>query len=615
MDYYYNFTTVIEQVAGNIDGLCRELFPAGKKKGSNWCVGDESGEAGQSFQISLKPQNAGCYIDRSDTSIRGNPIALVALCRNISYQDAGEWLAKFCGVSPDEKVFERKKRKKPVIKRDELSKLSPSSITFAKTRGITEDTLRQLKIVSNDRAMAMPHFDCDGEIGLLKFWPTDGSKKIWTNEDPIHTLFGKQLVDPIKSGGCLIICEGQWDAMTWIQMGYPAVSIPSGAHNDGWIEEDWPFLNLFTTIFLDFDNDKEGLNAESRVKTRLGYEKVRVLRYPQKDANEVLKDGHDLSILTEAYLAARDAPVEHIVRAEDIRHIVKNHLSDTRETGGIPFFVRSMNKLEFRPHEATLWFGLTGHGKSTAIMNQFAFQAGMGIPGLIASFEDNASVNYASMLKQFSYDNFIGGSDNYDASFDQLTKMVYLFDSMQRTKPEELVSTFILAHKQLGICNFAIDNVMTMEVDRQDNTAQAAVADALRVFVSRFPVHLHVAAHPRKAQDGHIIRPPQIGDVRGASEWGDMSQNAICVFRDVKKSERLAEMYDGGRPVEEIETFRRSCPDGKFLTRKQRTTGDLPICSFNFESDVKRFWKTEDDKGPYWQLSNNEPPEETNEPF
>ena len=610
---YYNFQSVLEKVPANIESIVRELFPEGKKKGGNWAVGDETGAKGQSFQISLSPQSAGCYIDRSDPSIRGNPIALVALRQNVSYQDAGAWLAKYCGVQPEERVFQRKKRAKPQIDRTQIQKLQPSSIKYAESRGIKEETLRQLKCASSDGAIIFSHFTFDDPKTpcLLKFWPVDGSKRMWTNKDPIHTLFGKELVCPIKSGGTLIITEGHWDAMTWIQLGYPAVSIPSGCQNDDWIEEDYVFLNQFTTIFLDFDADAAGIEAENRVKLRLGHEKVRIIRYDHKDANEVLQGGHDTACLTKAYEDARDAPVEHIVKAEDLRHTVKDHLSGGLSEVGIPFFLGDMKQLRFRPHENTLWFGHSGHGKSTAIMNQFAYQAGLGYPGLIASFEDTTSVTYSNLLLQYSANPFIGASEQYDEYFDKLAEKIHLFDSMKRTSPKELVSTFILAHKQLGICDFAIDNVMTMDVDRQDNTAQAAVADQIRIFVSSYPVRMHIAAHPRKAQEGHIIRPPQLSEVRGASEWGDMSQNAVVVYRDMAKAERIAQMIDEKMSPQTIMEYRLSCMDGKFIVRKQRTTGDLPTCSFNFDPRVKRFWRDMGDQGPYYTAGGKEeePPE------
>ena len=600
-DYYYNFSEVLEKVPSNIEALCQTLFPEGKKKGRNWCVADETGAKGQSFQISLNPSSAGCFQDRADPSIKGNPIALVARRNNIGYQEAGAWLAKFCGVQPETRILKRKKKKLPDVSKysEELEDLSKACVDYARSRCIKKETLEKMNCKTYGLYLALPHIDIEGRLVLLKFWPTNGSKDMWSNPEPIHTLFGTELIDPVASGGSLIITEGQWDALTWIQYDYPAVSIPSGANNDQWIEEDWTFLNQFSEIILDFDKDEEGRDAETRVRNRLGYERCRCLRYDHKDANEAYMLTGSFDALKNALQEALSAPVEHIIKADEIKHVVRDNLQKTRTRTGVPFFLDAMNRLEFRPHESTLWFGHTGHGKSTAIMNQFAFQAGLGIPGLIASFEDNSAINYGHLMLQFSCDSEIAEHDGFDKCYDDLTSMIHLFDSMRRTEPDVMIATMTLAHKQLGICHFAVDNVMTLDVDRQDNTAQAAVADKFRVFVAKYPVHLHIAAHPRKGPD-NFIKPPQISEVRGASEWGDMTQNAICVYRDIKKAEKISELYDEGIPAHKIMEFRNSCRDGKFIVRKQRKTGELPLCSFNFDSMRKRFFREGTTIHPYW---------------
>jgi twinkle protein len=118
---------------------------------------------------------------------------------------------------------------------------------------------------------------------------------------------------------------------------------------------------------------------------------------------------------------------------------------------------------------------------------------------------------------------------------------VLFYDSMKKADPDEVVATMLQAHKQLGIEEFVIDNVMTMDVDRGDNTAQAEAIDAIRVFASNYPVHVHVVAHPRKSGEG-VSSPPAIAEIQGASEWGNMPDNIITVWRDVSKHERIAEM-------------------------------------------------------------------------
>jgi len=159
---------------------------------------------------------------------------------------------------------------------------------------------------------------------------------------------------------------------------------------------------------------------------------------------------------------------------------------------------------------------------------------------------------------------------------------------MEKIDPKHLVTTFIHAHKRYGIDTFVIDNIMTMDIDRSDNTAQAQAADLLRVFVSKYPVHLHIVAHPRKPPE-NTNRPPTISDIRGASEWADMVYNVVTVWRDTNKAEREAEMDSDDFTKDDKMSFFNSTPCGKMIVRKQRATGEWPMTSFWFDKLTKRF--------------------------
>lgn len=236
---------------------------------------------------------------------------------------------------------------------------------------------------------------------------------------------------------------------------------------------------------------------------------------------------------------------------------------------------------------------------STLLGNQVVYGASLGEMTMVASFEQATAMTMASMMTQYTSDAQIGFSSDFDAAYEELSSRVLFFDSMARCNPDELIATMTLAHKQLGITTFVVDNVMTLEVDRQDNTAQASVADKFRVFVARYPVHVHLVAHPRKQQDGNA-KPPSITDIRGASEWGDMFHNVILIHRDVAKAERISQMYDEGTSDVDIQIYDCSMPDGRAMVRKQRDSGNLPMISYRFDAKTKRAWKDADDAAPYW---------------
>ena len=608
MSPYFDFQEVLERVPSQIDALITTLIPTARKQAGCYRSGNERGERGSSFSISTSPHNAGCYFDFADPSVKGNAITLVGITKNLGYEEAGVWLAQFLGVQPKERVHLPKIRPTPKINQTErtmrvgdremrFTGLDQRSIDYALSRGITEATLRLHKCVSAENSILFPHFDSEKKLVLMKAWSTDGNKRIFTNTDPVPVLFGKDQVNPMKTGGRLIITEGHWDSMTWTQLGFPAVSIPSGAGNDEWIAEDWNFLNLFSSIMLDFDDDEEGHKAEGRVRARLGIERCRAIKYRYKDANAALQAGAP-EVLLAALHAAENAPIERIVNVSSIREKVRNRVNRTHMAGGVPFFLASMN-MEFRPHEITLWFGVTSHGKSSVLNQQICYAASRGEKCMVASFEQPVDKTIADMLIQYTGDPDIGSSSDFEQALADLESQVLFYDSMVRTKPEELVATMRLAYKTLGVTQFVVDNAMTLDVDRQDNTAQANTADLFRVFASQIPAHVHEVMHIRKPKDDNA-KPPSIPDIMGAMEWSAMAYNIVAVWRDTAKHERIALMYDEKIDAIQIAEFARSMPDGKVLVRKQRETGALPICSYFYEAKTKRAWKEDDDLCPYW---------------
>lgn len=224
---------------------------------------------------------------------------------------------------------------------------------------------------------------------------------------------------------------------------------------------------------------------------------------------------------------------------------------------------------------------------SVCVANQIASLAARGKLICVASFEQPPEMTFAQILTQFTAYPNLPYTEEFVPAFNHLAKHVFMYKSMERVDPKHLVNTFVHAHKRYGVDTFVIDNVMTMQIDRGDNTAQAEAADLLRVFVSKYPVHLHIVAHPRKPPE-NTNKPPAISEIRGASEWADMVFNVVTVWRDTAKAERLAEMDSSDFTEEDQKTFFNSTPCGKIITRKQRATGEWPMTSFWYHNETRR---------------------------
>lgn len=80
----------------------------------------------------------------------------------------------------------------------------------------------------------------------------------------------------------LVIAEGEIDAITWAQYGFPAVSVPGGAGYTGWIDICWEWLERFKKIHVSFDEDRAGRAKVVEVVQRLGMARADIIRLPDK---------------------------------------------------------------------------------------------------------------------------------------------------------------------------------------------------------------------------------------------------------------------------------------------------------------------------------------------
>lgn len=588
---FYDLETIKEALAGRIDEFVLTLFPSAKREASCYKIGNLQGEKGGSMMISTRANNPGYFMDFADPSVKGKPWRLVSLVKGMSLKDSIAWLANFLSIQPIQSFGNINQAKDPEKLAREMKNLKPKSIEYAKNRGISEETLRKYGVASDERdGLVFPYYDIFGNLGMTKHWghvpKTDGKKNTWISADAVQSLFGKDVCDPETGLQRLIICEGEWDAMACYEVGLPAVSIPMGASNTNWITEDYQFLSHYDEIILLFDNDETGKKGAKEAALRLGSERCMIVHLPLKDANDMLKAGRGSEIVKFIETTTKE-PIAEIVDPTSILEGTRAYMKGDHLIDGDAFFMPDYN-LSFRKHEITLWFGYTGEGKSTAVANQIASLAANGKQSCVASFEQPAEMTFAQILTQFTAYPNLPYTDEFEPAFNYLSKLVFMYKSMERADPKHLISTFIHAHKRYGVDTFVIDNVMTMNIDRGDNTAQAEAIDGLRVFVAKYPVHLHIVAHPRKPPE-NTGKPPGLSEIRGASEWGDMPHNIITVWRDKAKAERLAEMESSDFTVDDQKSFFDSTPCGKIIVRKQRATGEWPMANFWFHKQTKRF--------------------------
>jgi len=583
----YDLQEIKAKLEHRIDEFVLTLFPAAKKQTGCYRIGNIDGNPGDSLSISTKSYNIGQFYDHANPSIKGSAWKLVHLVKGISIPASIAWLGNFLNIAPIQNFSGANKSTNYKELAEAIKPLSEDCIKYAAERKISKRTLEAYSVGTGGRGeLIFPHYDCESRLSLNKHWMPNNDKTMWSSANPVHNLFGKDVCDPSTNSDRLIIVEGQWDALAMYELGLPAVSIPSGVSNMNWIKEDYEYLSYFDTIVLIMDNDAPGKKCAVDVAARLGIDKCIIVNLPLKDANDMLKAGRGGEIINLIESTAK-GQLDEIVDAQEMKDEVMDFIRGDYLLDGDPFFIPGFD-LTFRKHEITLWFGYTSQGKSQAVQNQVANLAARGVMSVVASFEQPPERTFGSILMNMTGSSDIVANEDFDKAFKYLSEHCFIYKSREKANPLKLINMFIHAHKRYGVTNFVIDNVMTMDVDRGDNTAQAEAIDAIRVFASNYPVHVHVVAHPRKSGEG-VSSPPAIAEIQGASEWGNMPDNIITVWRDVSKHERLAEMKANDYPDDAMQEFWESTPCGKLICRKQRATGEIPMTNTWFDKGTKRF--------------------------
>lgn len=591
-NYYYDASEVKISASQKLKEIINDIYPDAKIKGAEARVGSINGEPGSSMSISLDPSKFAAFYDHASED-KGDLITILEHRKGLKYGQAVEWLGSnytSCVKREYEKTNQIKPEKIKVV--HDFVPLTKEIISYAEHhRSINLQTLNDYNVMSWSSDVNVVCFlsvNHWSQITKIEYWNTI-QKKIWSSKNCLHNLFGKNVCTPEKLNGELIITEGRWDAMSYYNAGLPAVSIPSGVSNNQWIDEDWEYLQQFHTIYLSFDMDDAGQNAITEVISRLGIHKCKIISLPEKDASDVYtKLGGD--VLVSCRNKATLPPISSMVPSSDLREatyeIMLNGVSNTGDDYFLPDF-----DIKIRPHEMTLVFGLSFHGKSQFVSNQIAYDAAHQIQSAIASFEQISVMTMECIVKQYSNNAYIANDrKQFDEMYDSLSPFITIYDTYERTNPQKIIDDFTYAHKRKGINRFIVDNVMSLSTNRDDNAAQAQAAHLFREFTKKYPVHLFVVAHPRKPPSDTADHPPKQSDIRGAGEWGDIPENIITIWRNLKKQEDIEVMKYDKRADFEINNFDRQIPDGKVLVRKQRATGATPMKNVWFYNETKRFW-------------------------
>lgn len=430
--------------------------------------------------------------------------------------------------------------------------LSDRLITWFATRGISQRTLVDMRVGEGIEYMPQTQseqntiqFNYFREDELINVKYRDGAKNFKLHKDSELILYN---LNGLKGYDWMIICEGEIDALSWYEAGFPnVVSVPNGASKTNrldYIDNCFDYLKDMKKIYLSTDDDEPGRALRDELARRFGYDSCYLIEHPgYKDINEFLllntKDAMEDLIRN-----ARQYPIDGVYSISDIWTSLEDIYNNGLPVGAKTGDARLDNHIGFMPGELTVITGIPGHGKSI-----FLDQISIGLSVncnwrfAVCSPESYPLPFYFSRLIK----RIIGRSfdkKNILRSDLELCKQ-WLEDRYYMIMPEDGFSLDTILDKtrslvlRKGVNALIIDpwNRIEKNQPKHLNEAQWIAICLTKIidFAKRNGIHIFLVAHPTKMtknQSGMNYNLPNLYSISGSAHFYNMTHNGLTVFRN-----------------------------------------------------------------------------------
>lgn len=543
-----DITDIKREATRRARDVAEHLLPRGVMDGGDWCVGSTAGEPGKSLKVCVRGPKAGKWADFAPGGESGDLIDLWCCVRHLSLAQALDQMREWLGLQSPK--FERRET---VYKRPAKPKCTaPKSVVLDYLTGerkLTDTAIKAYRLGEDGRTIVLPSLLPNGELAFVKYLSVDrspeGKKITRVEKDCEPVLFGWQVIDPEARE--VTLTEGEIDAMTGWDYGFPALSVPFGggvAGKQRWIEAEFERMARFEVIYLALDMDQEGESAAVEIANRLGRHRCFRVVLPRKDLNQCRQDGIPAEEIRQCFADAKTLDPPELVRPGAYADAVVNLFwpPAEREAGyRLPF--AKAEKVLFRPGELTEWTGATGAGKSQLL--SFAL-IGMAVDGArvcLASLEMPAAQSLRRMVKQ------AGNTDRPSEPFiraiiEWLDEWLWLFGLVGKATATRLIEVFEYARARYGCDVFAVDSLMRLGVGSEDYEGQEKAVFELVNWAVEKSVHVHLVAHARKSDPSRAGGPPEAEDIKGTSEIANNAANILGVWRNRKVEDKQRQLEE-----------------------------------------------------------------------
>lgn len=430
-------------------------------------------------------------------------------------------------------------------------------------RGISKNVIDYLDIREDLHGNGVFNFyDTNDVLTMVKYRPArtiekhSGQPKTWCQKDSDTSalLFNMNRVNTSKP---LLITEGETDCASAIEAGYiNTVSVPLGAGNLHWIEENWDWLNNFDSIIIWSDNDEAGIKMRKECIYRLGtwrtkyitapeyFEKENGKKVPIKDINDCLQIGGKNFVMN-LISDAKDVPVKSVVDYSEIEEL------DISQMDGVKTGIKPLDEelLKIFYGTLTVLSGRPGSGKTSIIDQTIARTIDNGNPVFLFSKEmpERMSANWfntiiagrRNMVEKTSRDNrkyYIVPQSIQKKMQTYYNKKLFIYRDDEPNDVDSVLKSAEECVRKFGCKLIVLDNLMMIDLncaESDKNTAQTNLINSLIKFAAKFNVAVVLIAHPRKTQDTNS--DIEMYDISGTSNIINLAMRSIGLRRVSKK--------------------------------------------------------------------------------
>lgn len=366
-------------------------------------------------------------------------------------------------------------------------------------------------------------------------------------------LFGQHLCGT-DGGKMIVVTEGELDALSAWQMfrskgkNYRVVSVPNGANSKA-IEENLEWLDLFDNVVVCPDQDEPGMRLADKVSDLLPPGKVKVMRFNEKDPNEMLLKGK----INEFFAALANANVKRpdgIVSGKDTWDILKNR--PRAESVPYPQDWEDLNKMTYgiRLGELDTWTSGSGAGK-TAIFRELQYHLLMHTDkniGVIAleepladSVEAIMSLHLNKRIHLPDVRETVSEEDQYNAWLHTVgTNRIHFYDHFGSVDDDSLISKIRFLANGLGCRFIFLDHLSIVVSEFASEGGERERIDTIMTRLKRLTQELGIwiglIVHLRKTTTGGTSfeegAMPSVDDLRGSGAIKQLSNGVFATARN-----------------------------------------------------------------------------------